>query len=239
MANSPIHDPKIIVALDMEGEDTLNNMIKSLSPQSCRLKIGKTLFTQYGPQFIQKCHNAGFEIFLDLKFHDIPQQVAGACKAAAQWGVWMVNVHASGGKAMLEAAKAAVETIPGKRPLLIGVTILTSLDTPDLTQLGITGSMHEAVMRLARLCYEAGLDGVVCSAQEAPFIKKAFGEQFLCVTPGIRLPEDDKQDQQRVMTPEAAFAAGSDYLVMGRSITHATSPLAVLENIHQRCGSVA
>lgn len=219
---------KVIIALDVEDENEMFKLINSLDPSACRLKVGKTLFTQYGPDWVKQLQIRGFDIFLDLKFHDIPQQVAGACRAAEKLGVWMVNVHALGGLAMLKAARAAVD-----KTLLIGVTILTSLQQSDLQQMGIQGSAQEAVLRLATLCFEAGLDGVVCSAQEAPILKKTFGSQFLMVTPGIRLPLDDKQDQQRVMTPQEAQAAGSDYLVIGRSITHAAAPIQVLNHINE------
>lgn len=232
---------KVIVALDLEDKNKLDNILSRLDPQSCRLKVGKTLFTQKGPQWIKELHLHGFEVFLDLKFHDIPQQVAGACEQAAELGVWMVNVHALGGMAMLKAAKAAVEKAKaqrGQRPLLIGVTLLTSLGVEDLTQLGIQGSMEEAVLRLATLCFEAGLDGVVCSAQEVSQLKKRFGSQFLCVTPGIRLPENSHQDQQRVMTPQAAITAGSDYLVIGRPITQAPEPSQLLHQINQSIASL-
>ncbi|MBN9288719.1 MAG: orotidine 5'-phosphate decarboxylase [Gammaproteobacteria bacterium 39-13] len=229
-------NPKVIIALDLEDKVQLQNLIAQLDPATCRLKIGKTLFTHYGPEWVKQLQQAGFEIFLDLKFHDIPAQVAGACFEAAQLGVWMTNVHALGGLAMLQAAKAAIDRSAeqrGKRPYLIGVTLLTSSGPNELKQLGITASVEETVMRLAGLCFEAGLDGVVCSANETAMLKKAFGEQFLCVTPGIRLPEDDKQDQQRVMTPTLAVKAGSDYLVIGRSVTHASLPQAVLKQINE------
>jgi orotidine-5'-phosphate decarboxylase len=229
-------DPKVIIALDLEEKDQLNQLISQLDPHACRLKIGKTLFTHYGPQWVKELQGKGFDIFLDLKYHDIPQQVAGACFEAANLGVWMMNVHAFGGMAMLKAAKAAVDRASeklNKRPLLIGVTVLTSLAAQDLVQLGIKDTVEETVLKLATMCYEAGLDGVVCSAQEAFMLKNKLGDKFLCVTPGIRLPEDDKQDQQRVMTPHQAVAAGSDYLVIGRSVTHAASPLTVLKQINQ------
>lgn len=227
---------KIIIALDFEDEAPLNELLNKLDPNQCRLKIGKTLFTQYGPQWVAKLQALGFEIFLDLKFHDIPQQVEGACYAAAKKGVWMTNVHASGGLAMLKAARAGIDKAAketGHKTLLIGVTLLTSLTEQDAHQIGYTGTTTECVMRLAKLCFDAGLDGVVCSANEATELKKTFGPHFLCVTPGIRLPEDGKQDQQRVMTPENAIKAGSDYLVIGRSITHAKTPTQVLNQIHE------
>lgn len=227
-------DPKVIVALDFENSTDLERTVEKLNPALCRVKVGKTLFTKYGPPIISKLHAKGFEVFLDLKFHDIPQQVAGACKSAAELNVWMMNIHALGGLAMLKAAKQAVDEVEkakGKRPLLIGVTILTSLSQNDLVQFGMTESVESAVFRLARLCYEAGLDGVVCSAEEATRLKKEFGKDFICVTPGIRLKGESTQDQKRVMTPFDAISAGSDYLVMGRSITEGPNPLERLQEI--------
>lgn len=237
----PAVSNKIIIALDFENEAQLSELVAKLNPLQCRLKIGKTLFTQYGPQWVAKLQAQGFEIFLDLKFHDIPQQVEGACYAAAKLGVWMTNVHASGGLAMLKAARAGIDRAAretGHKTLLIGVTLLTSMTELDAKQIGLQGSPEECVMRLAQLCAEAGLEGVVCSAQEASMLKKAFGAAFLCVTPGIRLAEDDKQDQQRVMTPESAIKAGSDYLVIGRSITHAKTPTLVLKQIHESIAAI-
>jgi len=222
-------NPKIIVALD--GEESWA-LVERLSPDVCRLKVGKAFFTCYGPQGVQRLQEKGFDVFLDLKFHDIPEQVGGACQQAAKLGVWMLNVHALGGEKMLKAAKAAVEASE-KKPLLIGVTLLTSLGAGDLLRLRISESVPDLVMHLAGLCYEAGLDGVVCSAQEATQLKEKFGSHFLCVTPGIRLAGDDKQDQQRVMTPEAAFQSGSDYLVVGRSITQAAFPEKVLQQLNE------
>lgn len=230
MSNSP----KIIVALDDHNPAALEALIHQLDPHLCRLKIGKTLFTQSGPELIRQLHKKGFEIFLDLKFHDIPQQVAGACKAAAELGIWMVNVHALGGLAMLKAAKEGVEEAQIERkPLLIGVTLLTSLSANDIQSLGIQGTPTEAVLRLATLCKEAGLEGVVCSAQEAPLIKATLGKSFLCVTPGIRLSNENKHDQKRVVTPTQAILGGSDYLVMGRSITQDDFPLEKLQTVHR------
>ncbi len=229
-------ESKVIVALDLEDKVQLHQLIAQLDPKSCRLKVGITLFAHYGPAWIKELQDKGFEIFLDLKFHDIPQQVSGACYEAAQLGIWMMNVHALGGLAMLQAAKAAVDraaTQLKKRPLLIGVTLLTSSGPAELNQLGVQGSVEETVMRLAKHCFDAGLDGVVCSAQEAAMLKKTFGKDFLCVTPGIRLPEDGKHDQQRVTTPEVAVTSGSDYLVIGRSVTHASTPSKVLAHINQ------
>lgn len=229
---------KVIVALDFDDAQAVEKLIDRLNPKICRLKIGITLFTQYGPQWVQSLQQSGFDVFLDLKFHDIPVQVQGACRQAAKLGVWMVNVHALGGLKMLEAAKTGVGegASPERRPLLIGVTLLTSLSHHDIAGLGFKADLDGTVMHLAGLCYEAGLDGVVCSAHEVQRIKKAFGPQFLCVTPGIRLENDQKQDQQRVMTPQTAIAAGSDHLVIGRSITHAPDPAQVLDQINMTLG---
>lgn len=224
---------KIIVALDYDNETECLAMVSQLDPSQCRLKIAITLFTKYGPSLVKTLHQLGFEVFLDLKFHDIPQQVAGACLAAAELGVWMINVHALGGLTMLKAARAAVDSMPNKKPLLIGVTVLTSLDLNDLHVLGLSGSPTEAVLRLATLCREANLDGVVCSAEEAPLIKSTLGKDFLCVTPGIRLDKENKHDQKRVVTPVQAISAGSDYLVMGRTITQAAAPSLILNEINQ------
>ncbi|MBS0286044.1 MAG: orotidine-5'-phosphate decarboxylase [Proteobacteria bacterium] len=229
-------ESKVIVALDFEDKVQLHQVISQLKPQHCRLKIGITLFTHFGPLWIKTLQQQGFDIFLDLKFHDIPQQVQGACYEAANLGVWMMNVHALGGLAMLQAARSAVDRaahhLP-RKPLLIGVTLLTSSGEAELAMLGIKSTVDETVLRLATLCYEAGLDGVVCSAKEVALLKKRFGKDFLCVTPGIRLPEDDKHDQQRVMTPQMAVQEGSDYLVIGRSITHAKQPQTVLTHINE------
>lgn len=229
-------DSKVIVALDFEDKVQLHNLISQLDPKHCRLKVGITLFTNLGPQWIKELHFKGFDVFLDLKFHDIPQQVSGACFEAANLGVWMMNVHALGGLAMLQAAKTAVDRAAKnlkRKPLLIGVTLLTSSSETELKQLGLQGSVNDTVLRLATLCFEAGLDGVVCSAKEVAQLKKHFGRDFLCVTPGIRLPEDDKHDQQRIMTPEMAVQEGSDYLVIGRSITHSQTPQIVLTHINE------
>lgn len=221
---------KIIIALD--ADDGFINQLPHISPELCRLKIGKTLFTQYGPHLVHRLQKQGFDVFLDLKFHDIPQQVAGACLQAAHMGVWMLNVHALGGLKMLRAAKAALAS-SSQRPLLIGVTLLTSLNEQDLKELGLEGSCQQVVMRLATLCYQAGLDGVVCSPLEVKSLKQTFGSDFICVTPGVRL-DHVLHDQERVMTPEAAIQAGSDYLVIGRPITQATSPEQVLKQIQER-----
>lgn len=231
-----LNQSKIIVALDLKTKDEAEAIISKLDPSLCRLKVGITLFTELGPQWVESIQAKGFEIFLDLKFHDIPFQVAGACRNAAKLGVWMINVHALGGLKMLKAAKEAVSLHQkqfNKGPLLIGVTLLTSLSEEETQAFGLTGTVEENVLRLAGLCYEAGLDGVVCSANEVKAIKETFGEKFLCVTPGIRLPGDNKHDQTRVLTPQRAVKLGSDYLVMGRSITEDSVPNAKLQLINE------
>lgn len=226
--------PQIIVALDYSSIDEARRLIKKLNPNLCRLKIGKIMFTRYGPAFIKELIDQGFDIFLDLKFHDIPQTVAGACVAAAELGVWMTNVHIQGGQAMLQAAYSALKNLPDdRRPLLIGVTILTSLEQNDLKSMGITDNLEDIVLRFATMAKEIGLDGVVCSAKEATLLRKKLGEDFLLVTPGIRLASDKQEDQKRILTPEAAISAGADYLVIGRSITQADRPLALLKDIQQ------
>lgn len=222
----------IIVALDFHRAPQALEFAQRLSPSLCRLKVGKELFTTSGPALVETLQRLGFEVFLDLKFHDIPNTVAGAVRAAADLGVWMVNVHASGGRRMMAAA---VESIAGlsRRPLLIGVTVLTSMSEQDLLDIGCGQSTESQVLRLAALAADSGLDGVVCSALEASALRRARGHEFCLVTPGIRLPGDDSADQRRVVTPAAALAAGSDYLVIGRSITAATDPLAALQRVLQ------
>jgi orotidine-5'-phosphate decarboxylase len=220
----------VLVALDYASEEPALALADRLSPELCRLKVGKELFTRCGPQLVEKLQNKGFEIFLDLKFHDIPNTVAGAVRAAAELGVWMVNVHAGGGRRMMEAA---VDAVAGSnhKPLLIAVTVLTSLSEQDLLELGYTQSPADRVLQLAALAASSGMDGVVCSAQEAPALRAAQGQDFCLVTPGIRLAGDDAGDQRRVLTPADAMAAGSSYLVIGRSITGADDPLAALQRV--------
>jgi orotidine-5'-phosphate decarboxylase len=213
-----LDNKRVIVALDVPDSPSALALAARLDPALCRVKVGKELFVDAGPAVVEALQRAGFEVFLDLKFHDIPNTVAGACRSAARLGVWMLNVHASGGSAMMRAAREAVSGF-AKPPLVIGVTILTSLSTPELEPIGFRGSADDNVERLARLAQEAGLDGVVCSAQEAPRLRRACGAQFTLVTPGIRLPEGDKADQSRIATPAEAVRLGSDYLVIGRSIT--------------------
>ncbi|MCU8082420.1 orotidine-5'-phosphate decarboxylase [Shewanella sp. SM23] len=223
----------ILVALDYDNKNHALQLIEKLDPNMCRLKVGKEMFTLFGPQLVKDIHDRGFDLFLDLKFHDIPNTVAKAVAAAAELGVWMTNVHASGGLAMMEAAKKALLPYGDKAPMLIAVTVLTSMSDDDLKLLGINVPAFEHVQRLAKLTQQAGLDGVVCSAQEATALKSLLGQNFKLVTPGIRPVGSDAGDQHRVMTPPQAIAAGSDYLVIGRPITKAADPLAALQAIHQ------
>ncbi|CCQ11915.1 Orotidine 5'-phosphate decarboxylase [Pseudoalteromonas luteoviolacea B = ATCC 29581] len=223
---------KVVIALDYDNQETALNFVKQLSPDSCRLKVGKEMFTYFGPEFVKQLVGLGFDVFLDLKFHDIPNTVAKAVTAAAELGVWMVNVHASGGLEMMQKAKAALEQYGEKAPLLIAVTVLTSMDEAQLKRLGVEKSPQEQVLYLAKLTKEAGLDGVVCSAQEAEALKAELGQEFKLVTPGIRPAGSDMGDQKRIMTPKRAIEAGSDYLVIGRPITQADDPVATLAAIN-------
>ncbi|HLR17112.1 MAG TPA: orotidine-5'-phosphate decarboxylase [Alcanivoracaceae bacterium] len=220
----------IIVALDYPDAASAMAMAERLNPQEVRLKVGKELFTAAGPALVEALQNKGFELFLDLKFHDIPNTVAGALRSAARLGVWMANVHVSGGRRMLEAAAEAVQNSAHK-PLLTGVTVLTSMGAEELHELGITKSPAEQVEHLARLAQECGLDGVVCSAQEAAQLHEACGKEFLLVTPGIRPAGSQQDDQTRIMTPPQAQAAGVDYMVIGRPITKAADPTAAVRSI--------
>ncbi|MEP7069095.1 MAG: orotidine-5'-phosphate decarboxylase [Usitatibacter sp.] len=223
---------RIIVALDVPDADAALALAARLDAKLCRVKVGKELFVAAGPAVVHKLQERGFEVFLDLKFHDIPNTVAGACRSAARIGVWMLNVHASGGEAMLRAARESIEAV-ARPPILIAVTILTSLADADLERVGLHGSLMENVERLARLTRASGLDGVVCSAQEAPLIRKAAGEDFILVTPGIRLNNDTKDDQVRVVTPVEAVRLGANYLVIGRPITQAADPAQMLATIRE------
>ncbi|GAB6042809.1 orotidine-5'-phosphate decarboxylase [Endothiovibrio diazotrophicus] len=223
-------DPRVLVALDYPDARSARELVARLDPSLCRLKIGKELFVRAGPELVRAFIDAGYEIFLDLKFHDIPNTVAAACAAAADLGVWMVNVHASGGRRMMEAAREAIAT-GGTETLLIGVTVLTSMSDEDLAEIGFAGTPEENVRRLAALAQSSGLDGVVCSAREAALLKETRGREFLLVTPGIRPAGAEVGDQRRIMTPADAIRAGSDYLVIGRPITQAADPVAVLRAI--------
>jgi len=232
-----MNDPKIIVALDYPQAAPALELARRLQPALCRLKVGKELFTAAGPQLVEQLQRLGFEIFLDLKFHDIPNTTAQACKSAAALGVWMVNVHALGGRRMLEAARAALAHVE-RRPQLIAVTILTSLAQDDLHDIGIESTPAQMVSRLARLTQACGLDGVVCSAQEAATLRSQCGADFRLVTPGIRPAQAAADDQARIMTPSAALAAGASYLVIGRPITQAPDPLQALQDILKETGGM-
>ena len=223
---------RVIVALDYADAQSAMALVDRLDPSACKVKVGKELFTAAGPAFVSAVARRGFDVFLDLKFHDIPNTVAQACKAAAQLGVWMINVHALGGRAMMQAAREAIESAP-RKPKLIAVTVLTSMAETDLREVGIEASPLAAAMKLARLAGDCGLDGVVCSAHEAGEIRDRIGRDFLRVTPGIRLPEDSSGDQKRVMTPQVAIESGASYLVIGRSVIRAADPLAVLARINR------
>lgn len=222
----------IIVALDYPEANQALAMAERLNPAQVRLKVGKELFTAAGPSLVESLHKLGFDVFLDLKFHDIPNTVAGAIRSAANLGVWMVNVHASGGPRMLEAAANAVAQVK-QPPLLTAVTVLTSMGAEELRTLGIDVSPEEQVRRLALLAQASGIEGVVCSAQEASMLRQACGEEFLLVTPGIRPAGSQVDDQTRIMTPPEALKAGVDYMVIGRPITQAADPLAAAEGILQ------
>ncbi len=226
-------DAKIIVALDFPGGAEASVFVDGLPPGSCRLKVGKELFTREGPALVRRFVDQGHDVFLDLKFHDIPHTVARACEAAAALGVWMVNVHACGGRRMMQAAREALEGLEGHRPLLIAVTVLTSMSGEDLAELGVTVTPEEQVMRLAKLTRTAGLDGVVCSPREAARLRRELGDNFALVTPGVRPRGAARDDQSRVLSPSEALSAGSDFLVIGRPITQAENPLAVLQAINQ------
>ena len=227
MPNKPI-----VVALDFDNQKQTLELVERLDPARCRLKIGKELFTSEGPQLVEAIQNKGFDVFLDLKFHDIPNTCAKAVAAAAKLGVWMVNVHASGGERMMVAAREALEAFQQK-PLLIGVTVLTSMEQADLAGIGLNIDPQEQVKRLAQLTKKSGLDGVVCSAQEAVMLKELCGKEFKLVTPGIRPSFAAVGDQKRIMTPKQAIEAGVDYMVIGRPITQAEDPIKALELIEQ------
>lgn len=233
-ANPASQDPKkIIVALDFPNQDAALDMADKLDNQLCRVKVGKELFTRCGPQLVKELHNRSFEVFLDLKFHDIPNTTANAVLAAADMGVWMVNVHAMGGRKMMEAAKSILAQNQLTQTKLIAVTVLTSMSKEDINEVGFSGEPEDIVSRLAQLAKDSELDGVVCSAQEARLIKHQCGPSFLTVTPGIRLPASRQDDQTRVMTPEKAVQNQADYLVIGRPITQAQDPSAVMKSIQQ------
>jgi orotidine-5'-phosphate decarboxylase len=225
----------LIIALDYASLDAALCMADLLDPTRCRVKVGKELFTRSGPEVVEALHGRGFEVFLDLKFHDIPHTVAGAIQAAAEQGVWMVNVHAAGGRRMMLAARERLDR-QGLATRLVAVTVLTSMDTDDLAEVGVVAEPDEQVERLARLASESGMDGVVCSAQEASRLRVLCGNDFLKVTPGIRPAFVAADDQRRIMTPREAMAAGSTHLVIGRPVTQATDPMAALKAIEAELG---
>ncbi|EGT3571604.1 orotidine-5'-phosphate decarboxylase [Citrobacter amalonaticus] len=225
-------DSPVVVALDYNNRDHALAFVDRIDPRECRLKVGKEMFTLFGPQLVRDLQQRGFDIFLDLKFHDIPNTAAHAVAAAADLGVWMVNVHASGGARMMTAAREALLPFGKDAPLLIAVTVLTSMEASDLADIGVTLSPAEHAERLAALTQKCGLDGVVCSAQEAMRFKQAFGHDFKLVTPGIRPQGSAAGDQRRIMTPEQALAAGVDYMVIGRPVTQSDDPAQTLKAIN-------
>jgi orotidine-5'-phosphate decarboxylase len=229
--------PRIIVALDFPQARAAWALVDRLDPGLCRLKVGKELFTRLGPDFVSRLVERGFDVFLDLKYHDIPNTVAAACAAAADLGVWMLNVHASGGRRMMEAARERLEGL-SDRPLLVAVTILTSLGPEEIAEIGYVGTPLENVLRLTHLAEVAGLDGVVCSALEAPDARNAVGDGFVLVTPGVRPAGADRGDQRRIMTPARALKGGADYLVIGRPITASADPVASLRAIQSEIAAV-
>ena len=232
MSSDLTTDPKVIVALDYSDKEACLDFVSKFTPQDCRLKIGKEMFTLFGPSIVHELQNKGFQIFLDLKFHDIPNTVASAVKAAAHLGVWMVNVHAMGGARMLDAAKGSLAGF-SEPPKLIAVTVLTSMSQDDLSEIGVKASLENQTILLAKLAKSRGFDGVVCSALESRMIKSECGPDYTAVTPGIRLVDSDANDQKRIMTPELAVENGSDYLVIGRAITQSSAPKQVLDQINQ------
>ena len=226
-------DPRVIVALDFPDAANALSLVRRLTPELCRLKVGKELFTAAGPAVVEQLARSGFAVFLDLKFHDIPNTVAQACKSAARLGVWMLDVHALGGREMMSAAREALGSAR-ERPRVIAVTILTSLGADTLREIGIEGAPERAASRLAGLAQRSGVDGVVCSALETSALRRQCGPDFLLVTPGIRAASDDQpDDQKRTASAPAALDAGASYLVIGRPITRAADPLAALRSIHE------
>ena len=229
---------KIIVALDFDSSSRALNFVDNLDPKLCRLKIGKELFTAAGPNLVEAMIEKEFDVFLDLKFHDIPNTVASAVQVAADLGVWMLNVHISGGSAMMQSAKDAILSHRDRKPILIGVTVLTSISSTELLEIGIDNNLKDHVVKLAKLAYQSGLDGVVCSAEEAKLLRNSMPADFILVTPGIRREQDAAGDQKRVITPSQAIRNGSDYLVVGRPITQAASPSAALAAFNSEIASV-
>jgi orotidine-5'-phosphate decarboxylase len=230
--NTATDNPRIIVALDFADAAAAEHLVDQLDPTLCRIKVGKELFTRAGPGLVRRLVRRGFKVFLDLKFHDIPNTVARACAAAADLGVWMLNVHALGGRKMMEAAREALADRAEARPLLIAVTILTSLGEEDIRAVGLQGTPGDNVIRLAGLARAAGLDGVVCSPLETTSLRQTLGTDFLLVTPGVRPTGTALGDQRRVLSPAEAIEGGADYLVIGRPVTQAPDPLQSLRQIN-------
>ncbi|MBU3016578.1 orotidine-5'-phosphate decarboxylase [Paraglaciecola agarilytica] len=231
-----MQDPKVVIALDFDVKKEALDFVDRIDPSQCRLKVGKEMFTYFGPDLVRTLVAKKFDVFLDLKFHDIPNTVAKACIAAADLGVWMVNVHASGGEDMMVRAREGLAQFGQDKPHLIAVTVLTSMDQRQLSQIAIQSSPMEHVLTLASLTKQAGLDGVVCSAQEAKMLKESLGKGFMLVTPGIRPQGSDVGDQKRIMTPQEAMQVGVDYMVIGRPITQASDPVAALAAINASIG---
>jgi len=229
------NDPKVLIALDFDAVEKALAFVETVDASKCRLKVGKELFAIGGPQLVQALIAKGFDVFLDLKYHDIPNTVAKAVQAAARMGVWMVNVHAQGGSKMMKAAKEALAEFENP-PLLIAVTILTSMGTEDLIELGLDPEPKNNVLKFAKLAQSSGLDGVVCSAQEAAMLRAELGSDFCLVTPGIRPAGSAVNDQKRIMTPADAMQAGSSYLVIGRPITQSDNPNQTLDQINASLG---
>jgi len=222
---------RLIVAMDFADKNQALSLADQLDPKRCRLKVGKEMYTRFGPEFVKQLQNKDFELFLDLKFHDIPNTVAKACAAAADLGVWMINVHTSGGRKMMEAAAAVLQEYRDDVPLITGVTVLTSMSLEEMRETGIESSIEDRVIALSKLAQDSGLDGVVCSALEASSLRKEVTDDFLLVTPGIRPAGSAAGDQHRIMTPVDALTAGSDYLVIGRPVTQAGDPLKAMCDI--------
>ena len=228
-----IDSPRIVIAMDFDSKESCLAMANKLDPSLCRLKVGKELFTSTGPAVVEALMNKGFDVFLDLKFHDIPNTTSKAVKAAAELGVWMVNVHASGGRRMMEASREILDATSGQSPLLIAVTVLTSMDQADLKGIGVSKSPEEQVVYLAELAKQSGMDGVVCSARESRVLASSLGRDFCLVTPGIRPAGANSDDQRRIVTPGDAVKDGSHYLVIGRPVTQAEDPIRVLSDINE------
>lgn len=237
MSDTPViktkREKRILVALDFDDINDAQKLVERLDPNLCRLKVGKEMFTLFGPDWIRTLIDKDFDVFLDLKFHDIPTTVGKACHAAAQLGAWMVNVHAAGGMKMMESARAAVDKFGDRRPLITAVTVLTSFDSEQYQSLGYSRCIEDQVLHFAKLAKRSGLDGVVCSAHEANRLSGELGSQFALVTPGIRPEGSSSDDQSRTMTPKEAIAAGASYLVIGRPITQAGDPLKALCEISE------